>query len=65
MGMPGPNPGGGGLERYSTGVPTAPAAAAPLAIPSTSPAGESAGAAGATPYSSGYPRESEHGTVQR
>ena len=40
------------LGADSTGVPTAPAAAAPLAIPSTSPAGESAGAAGATRCSS-------------
>ncbi len=136
MGMPGPNPGGGGLTPYSTGAPPAPATAAPPpastsamppmhhhahhvthaaahhhkmapltgttanqlnqqelarlqagssmppptpmgAMPPPAPManpsggnsmgmpGPSTGGPGLTPYSSGFPHESEHGTVQR
>jgi hypothetical protein len=136
MGMPGPNPGGGGLTPYSTGAPPSPATAAPppastsatppthhhahhvthaaahrkmapltgntaaqlnqqeLArlqsgssmpppaapmgampppAPTPSPSagnsmgmpGPNAGGPGLTPYSGGFPHESEHGTVQR
>lgn len=125
MGMPGPNPGGGGLTPYSTGAPTSATAApspasssatppmhrhahhvartaphkkmAPLtgnsaaqlnqqelariqtgsSMPPSAPMpnpsagntmgmpGPNAGGPGPTPYSSGFPHESEHGTVQR